>query len=317
MADNNQNMKEQEFNNSALETVVLEFVKDRTKENFVKVMEHLEKAVVFVPTMMPENLDEESKKQIEQGKAIKLPKESKIMPCLLRKESGEMVLPIFSSNRHVSAEKKSPALLAMPFFTCVAMVMTNPEKVGNIALNPFTDNVLIPREILEVAHKRSKMPQTKTVKVTEKQFHALAHRQLAFEALPKFLYEKKKEGLEQLQREEGAFLLSLLSSIYPKEIAVPYREDDFSFMTLNITENMQITRIDMPEKNIVKGSCYRIYAIWNIDSESVDYYTIEKAENGNEIGRIDAARKHEIVEAAPDNGAEIETVMNLASHIGA
>lgn len=297
---------------NALEQLTEAFVQDRNKDNFVKIMEQLEKAVVFVPTLMPENLDEESKKQVAEGKAIKLPMQSKIMPCLLRKESGEQVMPIFTSQQHLSADHKSPAVLAMPFFTTVAMVMANAEKVQCIVLNPFTQNITIPKEILEVAHKRSKMPQTKTVKVTEKQFHALAHRQLAYEALPRFLYEKKKEGMEQLQREEGSLLLQLLGSIYPKEIKIPYTEDDFSFMTLNITENMQMTRIDMPESHLVKGSSKRIYAVWKSDTESIDYYTIEKADEGNDIGRVNAEKKHEVIEKAPDNGAEIETIMNLA-----
>ncbi len=297
---------------NALEQLTEAFVQDRNKDNFVKIMEQLEKAVVFVPTLMPENLDEESKKQVAEGKAIKLPMQSKIMPCLLRKESGEQVMPIFTSQKHLSANHKSPAVLAMPFFTTVAMVMANAEKVQCIVLNPFTQNITIPKEILEVAHKRSKMPQTKTVKVTEKQFHALAHRQLAYEALPRFLYEKKKEGMEQLQREEGSLLLQLLGSIYPKEIKIPYTEDDFSFMTLNITENMQMTRIDMPENHLVKGSSKRIYVVWKSDTESIDYYTIEKADEGNDIGRVNAEKKHEVIEQAPDNGAEIETIMNLA-----
>lgn len=304
------------LDNSILERVTEEFAKDRVKDNFVKVMEQLEKAVVLVPSLMPENLDEETKKRVTEGGEVKLPKESKITPCLLRKENGEQVLPIFSSKNHIPAERRSPGVLAIPFFTCVAMVMANTEKVQSIVLNPFTQNIMIPKEILEVAQKRSKMPQTKTVKVTEKQFHVLAGRQLAYEALPKFLYEKQKEGLVKLQEEESKFILSLYSAIYPKEIRVPYTEEDFSFMTLNITENMQITRIDLPEKNILKGSCRRIYVVWKKDTESLDYFTIEEAEAGNEIGRVNEQRKHEVMEKAPDNGAEIETIMNLASETG-
>ena len=74
---------------------------------------------------------------------------------------------------------------------------------------------------------------------------------------------------------------------------------------------MQITRIDMPEANLNKGLCCRIYAVWKREAEKLSYYTIEKAENGNTIGRIYADKKHESIEAAPDNGAEIETIMNL------
>ena len=115
-----------------------------------------------------------------------------------------------------------------------------------------------------------------------------------------------------MQKEEGKFILSLFTSVYPKEIKVPYSESDFSFMTLNVTEDMQITRIDMPDKNLIKGMCSRIYVAWKRDSEELFYYTIEKEEEGNGIARVYADRKHEIVEPVPENGAEIEAIMNLA-----
>lgn len=299
--------------NTSLEDAIKAFTQNRTNEAFVKIMEQLEKSVVYLPSLMPDKLDNETVEALKAGKGAKLPKDAKIVPCLLKKENGEQALPIFSAPSHIPEDKKSPALLALPFFTCVSMAMAHIEKVQAMVLNPFTQNIVLPRQILEVAKKRSQMPRGKTVKLTEAQFHQLAQRRVAYELLPVFLFEKQKEGLEKLQKEEGAFLLSLYTSIYPKEIRAPYGEDDFSLMTLNVTENMQITRIDMPEKNMTKGSCYRIYAVWKRDEEIVEYYTIERAEKGNEIGRVYADRKHEIIGTAPDNGAEIETVMKLAS----
>lgn len=299
------------IDNTELETLAAEFAKDRSKENFVKIMECLEKSTIFVPTMLPENMSSADMKQAKAGKEVKLAKDAKFTPCILKKESGEQALPIFSSKAQIPKDKTSPAVLAMPFFTCVAMVMANVEKVETVVLNPFTQNIVIPKQILEVAKKRSSMPKTKTVKLTEKQFHQLAHRRVSSELLPVFLYEKGYEGLEQLQKEEGSFLLSLFTSVYPGEIKVPYREAEFSLMTLNVTENLQITRIDMPDKNIIQGMCSRIYAVWKRDSQELYYYTIEKAENGSDIARIYADRKHEVIEPAPDNGAEIEAVMKL------
>lgn len=301
------------IDNSQLEVLTEAFAKDRTKENFAKVMEQLEKAVVFLPTMMPENLDSEAKKLAKEGKGLKLPKDTKIVPCLLRKETGEQALPIFSSGKHILEDKKSPAIMALPFFTCVSMAMANADKVEAIILNPFTQSIVLSRQILEIADKRRKQPQKKVVKLTEKQFHQLAHRRVAYELLPAFLFEKQKEGLEQLQKEEGEFLVAKYASVYPKEIKAPYGENDFSFMTLNISDTLQITRIDMPEKNMAKGLAGRIYIVWKSDTDTLEYYTIEKAEKGSEIGRVYEDRKHEIVAAAPDNGAEIETIMELAS----
>ena len=301
------------IDNRQLEQAAEMFAKDRTKENFVKIMEHLEKAVVYVPTMMPDNLDQETMDNIRGGKGVKLPKDAKILPCLLKKASGEQALPVFSSLKQVPPDKKSPAIMALPFFNCVSMAMANKEQVQAVVLNPFTQNVTLPPQILEIAQKRGQAAKPREVKLTEKQFHQMANGLVAYQLLPVFLYEKQKEGLERLQQEEGKFLTSLYTSVYPKEIRMPYRDDDFSLMTLNVTEDMQITRIDMPEANLNKGLCCRIYVVWKRESEELSYYTIEKAENGNMIGRVYADKKHESVEAAPDNGAEIETIMNLAS----
>lgn len=299
------------IDNSQLELAAETFAKDRTKENFVKIMEHLEKAVVYMPTMMPDNLDKETMDGIRGGKGVKLPKDAKILPCLLKKESGEQALPIFSSLKQVPPDKKSPAIMALPFFNCVSMAMANKEKVQAVVLNPFTQNVTLPPQILEIAQKRGQAAKPQKVKLTEKQFHQMAHGLVAYQLLPVFLYEKQKDGLEQLQQEEGKFLASLYTSVYPKEIRMPYGEEDFSLMTLNVTDDMQITRIDMPEANLNKGLCCRIYVVWKREAEELSYYTIEKAENGNTIGRIYADKKHESIETAPDNGAEIETIMNL------
>ncbi|MDE5867020.1 MAG: hypothetical protein K2H31_10540, partial [Lachnospiraceae bacterium] len=49
-----------EIDNSGLETASEEFAKDRSKENFVKLMELLEKAMVYMPALPPENMSEES-----------------------------------------------------------------------------------------------------------------------------------------------------------------------------------------------------------------------------------------------------------------
>lgn len=297
------------IDNTELEVLTEAFVKERNNDNFVKVMEQLEKSTVFIPTMMPENLSGKDMIQAKAGKEVRLPKDAKFTPCLLKKETGEQALPIFSSKSHIPRDKTSPAVLAMPFFTCVSMVMSNAEKVEAVVLNPFTQNIVIPKQILEVAQKRSK--QTKTVKLTEKQFHQLAHRRISYELLPVFIFEKQIEGLTQIQTEEGSFLLSLFTSIYPKEIKVPYTEEDFSLMTLNITDELQITRIDMPDKDIIQGMCSRVYVVRKKDE--LCYFTIEKREKGSEIARIYPDRTHENIEPAPDNGAEIEAIMTLMS----
>ena len=144
-------MAENRLDNTKLEAAVAEFVKDRQRDKYADLMELLERSVVLVPTLAPQGLDQEMQKQVQQGGQVKLPKDAKIMPCLLRKEDGGQVFPIFTSMPQIPKDKKSPAVLAIPFFSCVAMVMGNKEKVESIVLNAFTDNVVLPKGSLEGA----------------------------------------------------------------------------------------------------------------------------------------------------------------------
>ena len=210
----NRKMGNNRIDNSQLEALIETFAKDRTNENFVKVMEQLERSVLYVPAMMPQNLDKEAMENMREGKGMKLPKDAKVLPFLLKKESGEQALPVFSSLKQVPKDKKSPAILALPFFNCVAMAMANQEKVQMVVLNPYTHNIILPPRLLEVAQKRSQQAQPQKVKLTEKQFHQVANGFVAYSVLPSFLFDKKKEGMEQLQREEGTYLLSRYASYY-------------------------------------------------------------------------------------------------------
>lgn len=308
-------MAENKLDNTKLEAAAAEFVKDRQKEKYAGLMELLERAVVLVPTLAPQGLGEEAQKMMQQGRQVQLPKDAKIMPCLLRKENGEQIFPIFTSIAQIPKDKKSPAVVAIPFFSCVAMVMSNQEKVESIVLNPFTHNVVLPKAILEVAEKRrTAMQQTKTIRMTEKQFQELVQNRVALYLLPRYLFEHKEEGMRNLQKEEGNFIVQFYRDAYPegKKDSVAVTPDEFSVMTLSLTDNMLMVRVDMPSEKVKKGECYRIYAVLLRDTQEILYYTFEKTEDGNYIGRITPDGKHELVEPAPDNGAEIEAVMNLA-----
>lgn len=316
MADNQSG--NHKVDNSKLEEALDAFAKDRQKEKYAAVMELLERSIVLVPAMQPQGLDEQTQALMKEGKPVQLPKDAKILPCLLKKESGEMALPVFTSAAQIPQDKKSPAVLAMPFWGMLGMVMANKEKIEAVVVNPFSHSMLLTKAILEVAQKRKDAigkPQTKTIKVSEKQFQILAHNRVALYLLPKYLFENKEEGLRKLQEEKGEFLLHFYDEVYPEGRKTAYMADDFSIMTLNITDTVQLTRVDMPDEAMKKGMCYRAYAVWKRDTEEILYYTLEKTEQGNYVGRVFADGKHELVEQAPDNGAEIEAIMSLVTQM--
>lgn len=307
-------MAEQRQDNNALEEAIAKFRGDKERDSFASMMELLERSIVLVPAMPPKDLPTEIMEQMQAGKPVKLPKEAKIVPCLLRKETGEQALPVFTSPAQIPPDKKSPMVVAMPFMGVTAMASANQDKVSEVVVNPFTGIVVLNRSILEIAEKRRKAAgQVKTVQVTKEQFQDLAHNRMALSMLPKYLFEKKEEGLKRLQQEEGGFLMSFYDEIFPKGQKPSCRPDDFSLMTLNITDTVQLTRVDMPDETAKKNLCYRVYVVWKRDTEELLYYTLEKTKDGNMIARVTADGMHEVVEPAPDNGAEIEAIMNLVT----
>lgn len=306
-------MAEQKINNKALEEAIAAFRSDKERDSYVKVMELLEKSIVLVPAIPPKDMDPEIMEQLKTGKPVQFPKDTKIVPCLLRKETGEQALPIFTSPEQIPEDKKSPMVMAMPFMGVISMVSANQDKVAEVVVNPFTGILVLNQSVLEIAEKRRKaVGQMKTVQLTQEQFQDFAHNRVSLFLLPKFLFEQKEEGLKRLQQEEGALLLQFYDEVYPKGKKSGCRAEDFSLMTLNLSDTIQLTRLDMPDETNKKGLCYRVYAVFKRDTEEVLYYTMENTNDGNVIARVTADGKHEILEPAPDNGAEIEAIMGLA-----
>ncbi len=306
-------MAEQKVDNRALEEAIAAFRSDKERDSYVKAMELLEKSIVLVPAIPPKDMAPEIMEQLKAGKPVQFPKDTKIVPCLLRKETGEQALPIFTSPGQIPEDKKSPMLMAMPFMGVISMVSANQDKVSEVVVNPFTGILVLNQSVLEIAEKRRKaVGQMKTVQLTQEQFKDFAHNRVSLFLLPKFLFEQKEEGLKRLQQEEGALLLQFYDEVYPKGKRSGCRAEDFSLMTLNLSDTIQLTRLDMPDETNKKGLCYRVYAVFKRDTEEVLYYTMENTNDGNVIARVTDDGKHEILEPAPDNGAEIEAIMGLA-----
>lgn len=305
-------MAGQKVDNSALEAAIETFRSDKERDSYVKVMELLEKSIVIVPAIPPKDMDPALMEQLKEGKPVQFSKDAKIVPCLLRKETGEQALPIFTSPEQIPEDKKSPMVLAMPFMGVISMVSANQDKVSEVVVNPFTGMMVLNKSVLEIAEKRRKaVSQMKTVQLTPEQFQDFAHNRVSLFLLPKFLFEQKEEGLKRLQQEEGALLLQFYDEVYPKGKKSGCRAEDFSLMTLNLTDTIQLTRLDLPDETNKKGLCYRVYAVFKRDTEEVLYYTMEKTQDGNVIAKVTQDGKHEVLEPAPENGAEIEAIMGL------
>lgn len=311
-------MNGQVLDNSQLESALEEFAQDRQKDSYAKVMEILEKSAVLVPSLPPQGLDQEAQEAMRTGETVHLSKDVKVIPCLLKKSDGGSALPIFSSAAQIPPDKRSPVVLTLSFAACLSMVMANQEHIDVVALNPFTHNMVLSKAVLEVAVKRlESVSQAKGVNLTPEQFRQVLHNRVMLYLLPMHLFKEGEEGLERLRTEEGAFLVPFYKEVYPQgnDAAIAQALQDFSVMTLNVTDDMQILRLDTPSRTEKAGMCYRVYVVLNRDTQQIQYYTLEKTKQGSYFGRIMPDGTYERMEPVPDNGTEIEAVIKFASAV--
>ena len=295
------------MNNKKLEQI-LEELKAKREAPSTEVLDMIKNANVISPALLPKDTPPEIMRRMLQnpGKPQTIPGGIIPQPCILENGNGEKFLAVFTSEQEMKKNKNAPAfplLMNVSFQNCIDLIRKNPE-ISGAAINPYTQNI-----ILHIAENK---PQPKTIQVTMEQFHILSRQK--FEALyfPKNLFEKKAEYIERLQKEEGEFLRELYEEVYDTEIACPYAPEDFECMSLNISDEFSLTRINMPSKNLVSGTCSCVLVGWNKELEQVWYYAILTASDGK-------AHLHERKEDgsdvdlgfAPSEGSEMTTVIDL------
>lgn len=304
-------------NRSHLDALADKFSDTQDNNDFAAFMTELENSMVLVPAEAPAEITDEIREAAKAGKPLPIDKDHQPKVCLLQKTDGSKVFPVFTSPNQIPQDKRPPAIMNLPFKNVIIMLKNNPGEVSQIAVNPFTKGFVLNENLIDLVDKRYKAgannPQAQgtNVRLTEQQFHSIAHVKMSREYLPKALYEDPQQVLSDLKLGKEKYVLDAYKHVYPANIRPPYTEDDMAVMSLQIEDDLIITRIDLPEKYTQEGSPLRIYITEH--AGQYGYYMIERGANGlpGQIAQVDAAGTHTKIEEAPDNGAEIETIMGL------
>lgn len=286
---------------------MLDEMKAKNEKPSQEFMELLQASHVIVPAFMPKSTDPEIMRQMLQnpGQPQKIPAGANPQPLVLENAAGKKYLALFSSEAEAHKgpdNQKFPLTLNMPFENCVGLIRKNPNIDGAV-INPFSHNVIF--------HVEENAPQTKSVQVTVEQFHQLSRQKMEAFYLPKNLFEKKAELFNKLRDEQGVCMKELYEEVYDTEIACPYVPEDFEFMCLNISEELSILRITMPEKHTAVGTCPCVIVGWNEKEQKIWYYAIvitqekpqlhQRLEDGTDVN----------LGVAPAEGSELTTVIDL------
>ena len=306
--------------NTKLEEVLEAYAKEQNQDNLSAVLNNLRYAHLFVPAVFPEGTDLAFLKEAKQGERIAIPQGITPLPSILKNSKGEQYLPLYTKKEEIPKDQKFHTILEVTFRGSYMTVLKEGSKLEGLALNPFHENVLVKKALLEkLKVQDDKMLEgRKVVKLNAAQYHALMRRNIEFKTIPHMLFSDGDKFTGELCEGKEAFVCEIYRSAFPKEPGAPYAASDFDFMALNVREDLLLIRVDLPEKGLAPGLCLRVYLAWNEQTKKAYYFTIEKTKNKEErsMGRVDESGKRIDCGAAPVEGAEIQRVLDLIDEEG-
>lgn len=300
------------------EQLIQIYKEDMVKDNLRALIHQLQKTMFIIPAMLPKDVDKEDlqKMALESGGGVvKLPEGTRPVPCILTNKDGSTFFPVYTSQTHIPKEPKFDVLMNMPFKSCYTLALSESLKAEGIALNPFTDNLLLKKELLQAIRTDDEKAaaQGKQMKITPEQFKIMMRQRVEFHDLPFRAYKEGAAFIHQLSDEKEALINEIYKNAYQNPELYPYGENDFAVMSLNISEDLMLVRVDLPPVKAPAQLCYRVYITLNPKSEEIHYFTIENAreKDARNLGGVDSEGKHVEYGAAPVEGAELQRVMDL------
>lgn len=284
-----------EITNDKLEEAIGAYVKERTQEKLVAVLNLLRPTKLLVPAMLKE--------------------QNQPTPCLLKSNNGDQFLAVYTSKAQIPEEPKSQAILSMPFQACNGIIVKPELQLTGMVINPFSDNLILKRELIEKLHEADvNAGQMKQIKMTPEQFQAFVKKQTEFYIFPKRLHTEGESFVQSLCDEKEAFVNRIFAEAYKEEKLYPYTEEDYSVMALEIAEDLTLIRVDLPERGLAAGLCSRVYVTFDPIAKKAGYYTIEltKERNVHQLAQILPDGKRVELGEAPVEGAELQKIIDLA-----
>lgn len=289
-----------DIDNARLEEAMQVYMKDQDKEHLVQLAYAIQNTKLFVPAM-----------------AVQKQKQGGFQPYIFKNGDGDMYMPAFTSMKKFPNNQKYQAMLKIQYKQCVSMLLDNPTLVQGIVLNPYSDNLTLKSQMLELSRKveQSEKAAPKAYSVKTDDFRMIVRHNVEFHKIPEKLFAQKLEFIRTLNEEMLCELYKEPYTEVGQEAQYPYTKDSFEMMELSIREDLSIMQIIAPSKYLYQTNCRELYIVWNPQTEQIGYYVIEKGMDTEEIKfHLDAFKEDgtwEKLEAAPADGNVMNRVMEL------
>ncbi len=298
-----------------LNQVLDAFLKEQTNEKKAEMINVLVKTRLFVPGKFPDGTDLSQFKPTKPGETKPLPADVKPLPALLKNKEGSLFLPVYTDQTLIPAEMKPQVVMNMPFMALVNMALNEKLHLDGMAVNPHTQNVLIKQKMLQALKEQDqkrRQQKPKTIRVTGEQAKVLLRQKTEFDVIPKALYQDPKAFMDAVVEEGEQYLCNFYAKNFQNPEQCPFKEDAFSTMVLNIREDLQLVRIDLPEEKKPIPVAFRAYVLYDEEQNRADYYTIEYAGKAGEhhMSRFTPNGREDFGEA-PVEGAELQRILDI------
>jgi hypothetical protein len=285
-----------EIENKELGELIVEYNENKDAQHLTALVNHIINCRVLVPAMMNDD---------------KSP-----APAFIQNDDGELYMPIYTSAKHIPQEPASPLIINMPFMAVVEMAVTPDFNVEGVFINAFTDSLIFKLPLLQKIYNVEKDKTQGVIpldQLTDEQYHIWSRKQVEFTLLPKKLFEEGEKFITELSDGKEEYMDKLYEEFYQEKRMYPYLEEEFSVMTMNISEDISIVRVDFPERYMEVPSCYRVYLVWDKQKDEGKYYTIEKTMNDSIrlLGEVIPEISHVSHGEAPNDGNELQTIIDL------
>lgn len=291
-------VKMTDIDNTRLEEAMQVYMKDQNKETLVQLVYAIQETKLFVPAMAVE-------------------KKGGFQPYIIKNSEGDLYMPAFTGMKKFPQNQKYQGMLKIQYKQCVAMLLDHPTLVQGIALNPFSDNLMLKSQMLELSRKveQSAKEQPKAYKVKTDDFRMIVRHNVEFHKIPQRLFEQKLEFIRGISEETLCTLYQEPYTEVGQEKNYPYTKDDFEMMELSIRDDLSIMQILPPSQYLYQTNCRELYIVWNPLTEQVGYYVIEKGLDSEAVDfHLDVFQEDgtwEKREAAPSDGNVMNRVMEL------
>lgn len=301
------------------EQLIQIYKEDPVADNLRALVHQMKKTVFLVPAMLPDTPEiREVKQKVKDnpGEKINLPKGTAPMPAILNNQKGEMFFPVYSSASQIPKEPKSDLLMHLPFAACCSLAMDGRLNTQGVAVNPFTDNLMFRKDALEKIQKGEDVAAgAKQIRVTPRQYQVKMRQKAEFHDLPVRVLKEGEEFVRRLCDEKEALVNEIYQQAYQQKDLYPYGESSFFVMALNISEELLLVQIDLPEIKDAAQLCHRVYVTLNPKTGATRYFTVEQGKGKDErnLGEVGPDGRHADHGQAPAEGAEIQCIMDILS----